>query len=239
MLEAYEGEILATNKDIEYDYLEIKYKKTARTGKKPYIQVPVDEESDEEMDKDLYKQLLRENLSPESTSESEISNNSDEQNYFSLARESNSGEDSRMIKRTQSIEALNKISREYVKMISEKNKGEMKCMIVNYIKREEVKERVGIMKYNEFRDLRVREKKIVLTEIYHIKKLYEIQVDRKDKCISVEIKPNCYVGEIRVYSNAREIFSVESDDKRFRYEIFAKSSKIAVLCKNNIQRFEL
>ena len=203
MQTVYEGQIILTNRLVDYDYLEIKYSATTYSRRKPCVIVPVSYTAR------MYKER-RETTDPANRTESVDSS------FEGLNLD---GNEKLLVGEDVVDEALDNSYFRY-------DNNDECCLIINYVKEEIAGETDGILGLNEFSGFTVRKSRIVHVESYRVLKPFHIEEFSCDAYKMVKIRQNI-IQNISLLSDDGEV--VRSDDG---YRVFGRSSSYTIVAKD-------
>lgn len=220
----YEGQVVRTSADVDYDYLEIKYVGTARLGRKPFIRVPIS-----------YPGCS----APCGTNKHRVSRGQEAQPRHGDADPSCETSEN-LTETDSSTDALDISSREGVSGLFSSGDLELlrdstgdggehepghcdffeysdsseRCLLINYVKESKVRAGEGILRYDEFADFLVTESRIVHCESFIVRKPFHIEERLHPTFKALRIE-RLIPGDIRVSTDCGDIVQHDSEYRAF------------------------
>lgn len=183
----YEGQVVRTNKEVDYDYMEVKYADTTYLKKKPFIRIPISYPGRAAMPGD--PSPCRERApgpaagrgGEETGSSCELTCTDDSSACPDGSLDIESGEkisglfnssDTGLVHDSTdsgSVHAADQC------LFFEYKDSDERCLLINYIKNHKTRADEGILKYNEFSDFLVTESEIVHCESFVVRKPFHVE----------------------------------------------------------------
>lgn len=249
MKRVYEGQTVATNPNINYDYIEIKYKKVNYLLKRKFITIPFDELSIKKQNcKTMVRNYInkwKDNENNGENSSSLIDTEEDSENIINSLKTSDEEDCNNIIdslKTSDEEDCNNDIDNDIDNDEHTKNEEDRsniienyenckdEIIVLNYIKENVKITREGILRYNEFVDFKTHAYNIVYCETYIVKKPFSVFVNYlNDMTIIKIIKHTKWNLNVEVDTGVIYEAKCENHKKESKYVIHGKPKKCKIL----------